>query len=156
MHAEESQCVLPVLDRCIIGPVMRESLEPYEPRPIDLPGYLERNRLRSQYVCGTHNEHDILMDTGKTGPCPVPREVCLRLSVDALGRAGFEEGKVRRVFLRNVRHAIVLQSVCRVVISPLFRQRDKARTRDNFTSVTSGHSMIVVCRCFSLIYNEEN
>ena len=82
--SEERKCILPVLNGCIMGPDMREALEPHEPRSIDLPGHLDRNRIGSQNVCGTHNEHDILLDTGKAVIGPVPREICLCLFVDAL------------------------------------------------------------------------
>ncbi len=36
IHAKEVQCVLPVLDRSIVRPDMRESFEPDKPRAIDL------------------------------------------------------------------------------------------------------------------------
>ena len=63
IHGEEIECVLPVLDRCILGPEMRESLEPHEPRSVDLPGNLDCNILWGQYVRGTHDEHDRLIDS---------------------------------------------------------------------------------------------
>ena len=63
IHAEEIDCVLPVLDGCILGPEMRESLEPNEPRSVDLPGNPDRNILWRQYVRGAHDEHDRLIDS---------------------------------------------------------------------------------------------
>jgi hypothetical protein len=39
VHTEEVQGVLTVLDRGIVGPDMREALEPYEPGTVDPPGH---------------------------------------------------------------------------------------------------------------------
>jgi len=62
----ERECVLPILDGCIIGPAMREPFEPHEPRSIDLTSHPDRNRIWGCIVCSTHNEHDILSDLETT------------------------------------------------------------------------------------------